>query len=101
MRYFVVWLALMGLALLSFLFSGSHHGIFDIVFALVIAVAKTALVALFFMELIEHRFINSMVVLVSAGLIALLLSLMVADIRTRRTFPRGPVPTEAEIPTAK
>jgi len=89
----------MGLALLSFLLSGTHHGAFDIVFALVIALAKTTLVALFFMELIEHRFINTMVVLVSAGLITLLLSLTVADIVTRHTFPRGPVPTTPQAAT--
>ena len=85
----------MGLAFLSFALSG-HLGRFDVAFALGIAVVKSVLVVLFFMELIEQRFINVMVCLVSAGFVALLLSLMVADILTRHTFPRGPLPVIEE-----
>src|SRR5262249_17429229 len=91
--HLLVWLALMILATLTLLLSGAHLGGLDVWFALAIAVVKTALVALFFMELVEHRFINSMVLIVSAGFIALLIGLSVADIATRRTFPRGPLPS--------
>src|SRR5258707_3023519 len=94
-RLVVVWIALMALALLSFGLSG-HLGRYDVAFALGIAVVKSALVVLFFMELVEQRFINTMVCLVSAGFVVLLLSLMVADILTRHTFPRGPLPVVDE-----
>jgi cytochrome c oxidase subunit 4 len=59
-------------------------------------VVKSVLVVLFFMELIDQRFVNVMVCLVSAGFVALLLSLMVADVLTRHTFPRGPLPAVEE-----
>jgi cytochrome c oxidase subunit 4 len=86
------------LAALTFLLSRAHLGSLDIAFALVIAVAKTVLVVLFFMELIEHRFVNSMVLIVSAGFVVLLVSLTVADILTRHTFPKGPLPDATVIP---
>ena len=92
MRYVIVWIALMVLALLSFFISNIHMGVLDIVFAMGIAVAKTLLVVLIFMELIEHRFINTLIVLVSTGFVALLLSLMIVDVFTRHTFPPAPVP---------
>ena len=93
LRYLLVWLGLMVLALGSFLLSRAHLGPLDSLIALTIAAAKTALVVLFFMELIEHRFINSLVLIVSAGFVVLLVSLMVADVLTRRTFPRETLPT--------
>jgi cytochrome c oxidase subunit 4 len=95
LRLVFVWLALMLLAAISYGTSGKL-GHFDVPFALGIAVAKTALVLLFFMELIEMRFVNVMVCLVSAGFVVLLLSLMVADVMTRHTFPRGPLPVVEE-----
>ena len=85
-----------GLALGSYLASAAHLGVWDIVVALVIALLKTGIVLWVFMELNQHRFINQLVVLFSVGLAALLLSLMVADVLTRRTFPRAPIATEAE-----
>jgi cytochrome c oxidase subunit 4 len=95
LRLVVVWIALMVLAFVSYSLSGKL-GHFDVVFALSIAVVKTVLVMLFFMELIEMRFVNVMVCLVSAGFVVLLLSLMVADVLTRHTFPRGPLPVVEE-----
>jgi cytochrome c oxidase subunit IV len=92
----LVWLVLMALAIVSYLLSLAHLGSLDIVFALLIAVLKTVLVVLFFMELIEHRFVNTLVLVVSAGFAVLLLFLMVADVVTRHTFPRGPFPAEDE-----
>jgi cytochrome c oxidase subunit 4 len=96
--YVLVWLALMILAALTFLLSRAHLGSLDIAIALVIAVIKTVLVVLFFMELIEHRFVNSMVLIVTAGFVVLLISLTVADVVTRHTFPKGPLPAATEIP---
>jgi len=93
----LTWIALMILATLTLLLSRAHFGHLDIFFALIIAVVKTVLVALFFMELIEHRFVNSMVLIVSAGFVTLLISLTVADIVTRHTFPKGPLPEAAEV----
>jgi cytochrome c oxidase subunit 4 len=87
----IVWVALMALAFLSYGMSG-HLGSADVTFALGIAIVKALLVALFFMELIEHRFVNTLVCMVSAGFVVLLLALMVADVLTRHTFPRGPLP---------
>jgi len=55
-RYLVVWLALCALTVLSWLLSLAHLGSTDIAVALVIAVAKTSLVLLFFMHLAEARF---------------------------------------------
>jgi cytochrome c oxidase subunit 4 len=92
LRYVVVWIALVALAVLSFMLAKADLGKLDIVAALGIAFMKTALVVVFFMELIEHRFINWLVLLVAGGFIVLLLTLMVSDVVTRHTFPRGPVP---------
>jgi cytochrome c oxidase subunit 4 len=93
LRYVLVWLGLMVLALASFLLSRAHLGPLDSVLALTIAAAKTALVVLFFMELIEHRFINSLVLVVSAAFVGLLVSLMIADVLMRHTFPERTMPT--------
>jgi cytochrome c oxidase subunit 4 len=92
----LVWLALMALAAITLVLSGAHFGNLDIVFSLVIAVVKAVLVMLFFMELIEHRFVNSMIVVISAGFVVLLVGLTVADIITRHTFPKGPLPPPGE-----
>jgi len=64
--------------------------------ALLIAAAKSTLVLLFFMHLVEQRFINGFVILVALGLIGLLLSLVAADILTRHTFP--PTPLQEILP---
>src|SRR5258707_12609217 len=99
-RLVVVWIVLMALAFLSFGLSG-HLGRFDVAFALGIAVVKSALVVLFFMELVEQRFINTMVCLVSAAFVALFLWVMVAVILRRHTLPRGPLPGADETSGAR
>jgi cytochrome c oxidase subunit IV len=90
--YVIVWLVLMALTLTSFLLSLTHLGAADTVAALVIAAAKTTLVLLFFMHLIEQPVANALVLVIVALLLVLLISLMVADVETRKTFPRAPVP---------
>lgn len=90
--YVIVWIVLMALTLISYLVSLAHLGGLDIVVALVIATVKTVLVLLFFMHLIEQRFVNAFAIMVSASFLVLLVSLMVSDVVTRHTFPRAPVP---------
>ncbi|MGK3984305.1 cytochrome C oxidase subunit IV family protein [Sorangium sp. So ce136] len=91
--YVIVWLVLMALTLASYLLSLAHLGGADVVAALLIATAKTALVLLFFMHLIEQRFANALPMIVSALLLGLLLTLMISDVMSRETISRGPIPT--------
>ncbi|XYH92630.1 cytochrome C oxidase subunit IV family protein [Sorangium sp. So ce1128] len=90
--YVIVWLVLMALTLASYLLSLAHLGGVDVVAALLIATAKTVLVLLFFMHLIEQRFANALPMIVSALLLGLLLALMISDVTTRQTISRGPIP---------
>jgi cytochrome c oxidase subunit 4 len=90
-RYLLVWIALLALTLLSFLLSRAHLGSTDIAVALIIAFAKTALVLLFFMHLVEERFSIVVIPFVAAGFIALLVGLTVTDVVTRVTFPVAPL----------
>ncbi len=97
-RYLVVWLLLLALTGLSFLLSLAHLGAADAVVALGIAVVKTTLVGLFFMHLAEARFSIVLVPFVAVFLLLLLLSLVVTDVLTRRTFPEAPAPDVDELP---
>jgi cytochrome c oxidase subunit 4 len=90
--YVLVWLGLLALTLLSFLLSRAHLGEVDTVIALLIAAAKSTLVGLFFMHLIEERLRTAFVPILSTGFIVLLISLVVTDVLTRHTFPRTPLP---------
>jgi cytochrome c oxidase subunit 4 len=91
-RYVVVWALLVGLTLLSFAFSMAHLGAVDIAIALGIALAKSALVLLYFMHLSEHRGTNTFFVGAAVFFVALLVGLMAFDVLTRETFPRAPSP---------
>lgn len=91
-RYLGTWIALLALTTLSFGLSYARTGAWELPIALVIAVVKSVLVLLFFMHLIEQRLINAFTVVVAVGLLALLMSLVAADVLTRRTFPRTPLP---------
>ncbi|XXT14470.1 cytochrome C oxidase subunit IV family protein [Sorangium sp. So ce429] len=90
--YVIVWLVLMALTLASYLLSLAHLGGADVIAALLIATAKTVLVLLFFMHLIEQRFANALPMIVSALLLGLLLTLMISDVMSRETISRGPIP---------
>jgi cytochrome c oxidase subunit 4 len=83
------FVALMLLAVLSFLLSYAHLGRFAAPVALVIAVAKASLVALFFMELVAERFTIRIVLVTAVAWVFLLMGFMVADIRTRQIPPVG------------
>jgi cytochrome c oxidase subunit IV len=93
---FLTWVALMLLAGASLGLRFAHLGALGMVVALAIAVVKAALVALVFMELALER--ASVRIAFAAGLfmIALLVTLMVADVVTR-ALPtlKNPPGTEA------
>jgi cytochrome c oxidase subunit 4 len=79
----VLWLASFGASYL-------HLGAFALPVALLIAGAKVLLVALFFMELAVERFQMAATVLTALTLVALLVALMAADVRTRSSPPLLP-----------
>ncbi|WP_437594860.1 cytochrome C oxidase subunit IV family protein [Sorangium sp. So ce1000] len=90
--YVIVWLLLMALTLTSYLLSLAHLGEVDVVAALLIAIAKTVLVLLFFMHLVEERFANALPMIVATLLLALMLALMLSDVTSRQAILQRPVP---------
>lgn len=90
-HYVYVYLGLLALTALSFGLSWLPLGAADTPAALVIAVAKSTLVVLFFMHLLEQRTINALVLFTTLFFIALLTSLMVADVATRITTTPVPI----------
>lgn len=79
----VTWLALMVLAATSLALRFAHLGALGLVVALGIATAKASLVALFFMELAIEKATVRFAFLAGLALLAVLLSLMLADVVTR------------------
>jgi cytochrome c oxidase subunit 4 len=93
-RYVVVWIALLVLTVGTWLASRVHlPGALHITVALVIAVAKGALVALFFMHLWDQRGPSRLVFATSIVFVALLIGLTMADYATR--FPLSNPPGSA------
>jgi cytochrome c oxidase subunit 4 len=90
-HYVAVWLALLALTFSSFGLSYVHTGAWEVPIALIIAVAKSVLVLLFFMHLVEQKLINGFVIVAAAGLVGLLLALVAADVASRHTFPAAPL----------
>jgi cytochrome c oxidase subunit 4 len=95
-HYVLVWLALLALTAISYVASRMNLGTLDTFIALAIAATKTTLVLLFFMHLIEQRFSNAMVPIVSFVFVLLLAALTAADVATRHTFPPAPIRFEAD-----
>jgi cytochrome c oxidase subunit 4 len=91
-HYLFVWLALVALTALSLGLSFAHLGGLDTAISLVIAAAKSTLVLLFFMHLVEERFTVRLIPVLALGYVALLLTLMAVDVLGRTTFPRAPAP---------
>ena len=85
--FFGVFVALMLLAGLSFALSFADLGVATVPVAMLISLAKATLVAAFFMELVEQRFVNRFVLVAAAAFVVLLITLMVADVLTRGTPP--------------
>jgi cytochrome c oxidase subunit IV len=94
--YVLLWLALVGLTLTSFGATFLHVGDFEMVIALAIACAKTTIVLLFFMHLIEQKFANQMVMIMSFLLVLVLVLITTADVVSRHTFPMAPQPPTTE-----
>ncbi len=93
-RYFAVWGALAVLTVLTYLVSRVHlPGPWHVTVALLIAVAKGTLVALFFMHLWDQRGANRLVFVTSLAFVALLIGLVIADNATR--FPLANPPGSA------
>lgn len=99
-HYVFTWLGLCVLTMASFATSYAPLGSGDLVISLAIAVAKTLLVLLVFMHLIEQRFVNQMVVVMSFFMVVLLASLMAGDVATRHTFPKGAEPPPPTVEPA-
>jgi cytochrome c oxidase subunit 4 len=84
-RYVAGWLALVVLTGVTFALSTVEMGGWSLALALVIAVTKGSIVALFFMHLWDHRGASRLVLVTAVLFVAVLSSLVVADVLTR--FP--------------
>jgi cytochrome c oxidase subunit IV len=84
-RYVAGWLALALLTGLTFALSSVEMGRWSLVLALAIAITKGTIVALFFMHLWDHRGASRLVLITAVLFVAVLASLVVADVLTR--FP--------------
>ena len=73
----------MALAAVSYAVSFASLGAMRVPVAIAISIAKAALVAIFFMELIDQRFTNRAVLAVALLLVVTLIALMAADALTR------------------
>ncbi|MBI4508112.1 MAG: cytochrome C oxidase subunit IV family protein [Deltaproteobacteria bacterium] len=81
--YLYTWIALSLLSLVTLLASLADFGAWDLTIALAIATAKGTLVVLFFMHMIEQRFVNRMVLILSTLFLLILVTLVVSDVATR------------------
>jgi cytochrome c oxidase subunit IV len=86
------WLGLLALTFISFGASRLGLGDAELGIALGISVVKTLVVLFVFMHLIEQRFANRLVVIVTFLFIVLLVTLTAADPLTRKTFAPRPDP---------
>ncbi len=97
-HYGIVYVALMGLAVLSFGLSFLPIGGWQDAIAILIGALKALLVAAYFMHLVEQRFANRLVPSVAVALAVILVVITTLDPITRKTFPRAPMPLEASAP---
>lgn len=81
--FFVVFVGLMLFAAISFGASFVDLGVMTVPVAMLISLVKAFLVAMFFMELVEQRFVNRFVLVAASAFVLLLMALMVADVLTR------------------
>jgi cytochrome c oxidase subunit IV len=90
-RYYIVWIALLVLTAVTVIVARVHlgHGL-GLVVALVIAIAKASLVALFFMHLWDHGGANRIVLVTSLVFLLLLLGLTIADNASRFSLTNPP-----------
>ena len=83
MRYVIVWVALMVLTVVTVVTGHLHMAHGALALALVIASVKGAMVALYFMHLIDHQGANRVVFVTSIVFVVLLLLFTLFDIGTR------------------
>ena len=88
LTYVITWVALVVLAVLTFLLSRANLGSFQVPVALIIAFIKGALVVVIFMHLLEHKPSNRIFFIVAVLFIVLLVSLTTADVSTRPAIDR-------------
>lgn len=87
--YILVWVALLILTGISYAVSLADLGSVAFFIAMIIASTKATLVAIVFMHLKGERFTPKLVLGVAISFIALLIALMIGDVKTRYTFPEG------------
>jgi cytochrome c oxidase subunit IV len=90
--YVITWAALVLLALASLALSYANLGSFSVPAALAIAVVKAALVALFFMHLVEGPFGYRFVLLIAVLFVVILAGFVALDVATRGVMPLVPPP---------
>jgi cytochrome c oxidase subunit 4 len=83
MKYFIVWIALSVLTVITVFTGRLHLPDWGLALALIIASVKGALVVLYFMHLAEHQGANRLVFASSILFVALLLFFTLADLGTR------------------
>lgn len=96
LRYAIVFAALVVLAAVSLWLSRFDLGAWNIVVVVVIAFAKAALVALFFMHLWDHRGASRLAMAVALCFIAVLMTLTVLDVHLRLPITNGPTSVQAK-----
>lgn len=87
-RYVIAWAALLLLTGLTFGLSFVELGRWSLPAALTIALCKGSIVALLFMHLWEHGGANRIVFLTALVFLALLMTLVSADVATRFPWAR-------------
>ena len=81
--YFAVWIVLLALTFTTWLTGRQHYAHGALLIALIIAVTKSALVALIFMHLRESSGMTRLVFVVSLIFVGLLLTFTLGDVATR------------------
>ncbi len=97
--YLLTWVALLALTTGTFFASRAPVGGWDVVIALGFATAKSLLVLLVFMHLIEQRFSTRFIMAVAVVYVTLLVVGVVADVATRHnTFFKPPAGAPLSAP---
>ena len=99
-RYLAVWVGLLALTALTYAVRLTDmQEPWHLVTALVIAVVKASLVALFFMHLWNHAGATRLVVLTSVAFAAMLIGLVLVDNATRFPYANPPRPGAWDEPS--
>jgi cytochrome c oxidase subunit 4 len=94
----LAWLALLFFTFVSFGISRLGLGGWEVGIALGISVVKSLIVLFVFMHLVEQRFANRLIVILTFVFIVLAVALTTSDPMTRRTFPPRPDPAAHPYP---